>query len=534
MTELENVPTELKLSLQMVDGLSSYEAYDHTVSSIRIKQTHSAWIVLTGKFAYKIKKPVNFGFLNFSTLALRKKFCEKEVLLNQRLASDIYIEVVTINGSHHRPIINGKGKVLDYAVKMRQFSDHCLLSDLADSDRLNERVIEQLVVMISQFHMTSEAATNDSKYGTSQCIFHWMAENYHHIDHELVQASERKKLSKITTWTEKQQRALSEAFQLRKAEHKIRNCHGDLHLANIALVESRVIAFDCIEFNDELRWIDVVSEVAFLVMDLMEKKLEELAFQFLNGYLQITGDYSGLKVFNYYLVYRAIVRAKVAMLRFSQMPESDNYRDLAYQEFRQYLSFCHRYTQQKPCGLFITVGFSGSGKSTLASALSQKLGLIQIRSDVERKRLAGFAADKSSRSALDDGLYTKENNQRTYLVLNRIAAQIIGTGYSVILDATFLTSLQRSQAQKVALAHRVPLTILHVVAATETLRERIILRQRQALDPSEATLAVLEKQLLNYEPLTKTERAQTIVVDADSEVDVQRIAQHKLFGFLQR
>jgi hypothetical protein len=303
---------------RLVEALTRADAYHHPTRAIHVVETHCAWVLLTGEFAYKVKKPVDFGFLNFSTLEKRQFYCAEEVRLNRRFAAAIYLDVVAVTGQRHRPQMAGSGPALEYAVRMRQFADDGLLSQLAERKHLDASHVDQLVDQVADFHQSTQRASPDAPYGEPQRIHHWMSENFRHIRPSLRTPRRIAQLDGIQRGVEDERKNIETLLARRKQDGFIRECHGDLHLGNITLIDGKVTLFDCIEFNPELRWIDVFSDVAFLVMDLDDRHYRNFAFHFLNAYLHRSGDYQGLGVLRYYMVYRALVRAKVAMLRRQQ------------------------------------------------------------------------------------------------------------------------------------------------------------------------------------------------------------------------
>jgi predicted kinase len=292
-----------------------------------------------------------------------------------------------------------------------------------------------------------------------------------------------------------------------------------MHLGNMALIDHEVTIFDGIEFNPALRWIDTMSDVAFFVMDLEDRRRPDLGRRFLNDYLSLSGDYDGLAVLEYYRSYRALVRAKVMRIRIEQTDPSAADRAALEATYRGYIGICERYMRGRQPRLIITHGLSGSGKSTWARALSQLADVIHIRADVERKRLAGLGPDAASGSQVQGGLYTTDMTERTYGRLAALAQQILESGFPVCVDATFLERRQRRRFRELAETLGVAFTILDLAVPQALLRER--LRQRTAArdDPSEATVAVLERQLAMQEPLTPEERALSVGVDAAGAPD---------------
>jgi aminoglycoside phosphotransferase family enzyme/predicted kinase len=500
--------------LKLILGLMSPTAYPHSVAGVRLIETHISWVLLTGEYAYKIKKPVDFGFLNFSTLEQRLHYCHEEVRLNRRLAADWYLEVVPITGSYEQPCIDGNGVAIEYAVKMRQFPTVMTLKDRVKAGNFGPSEIDRISDLLADFHAHVARASDDSPYGDSADIRHWFEENYDHLRPRLQDSDRIVQLQAIEDWGQAEWQSKAALMAQRKRSGFVRECHGDMHLGNMTQVDGEILLFDCIEFNPMLRWIDVISEAAFLIIDLLHFKLDILAFRFLNRYLQHTGDYQGVALLRYYLVYRALVLAKVSLLRAEQQHDSA-LREQNLAEYGVYADLAARFTQTPSPMLLITHGFSGSGKSHYASRLAEQLGAVQIRSDIERKRLHGFDAAQSTGSATNGGIYTQDATQLTYDRLASEAQTVLESGFSVIVDATFLKSAQREQFRQLAARHGVRFRILDFQATDHVLNQRILQRQHQ--DASEATIEVLRRQQQTAEPLSQEERAQAITVDSCSE-----------------
>ncbi|WP_262966402.1 bifunctional aminoglycoside phosphotransferase/ATP-binding protein [Methylobacter psychrophilus] len=510
---MDNNKTQLDSGIALIKALSEASAYQHKVTAFSLVETHISWVLLTGKYAYKIKKPVNFGFLDFSTLEKRRFFCHEEIRLNRRLAPDLYLDVVAITGSPDQPTMEGGGAVIEYAVKMLQFPAGFTLSELAESGQLTVNEIDQITGIVADFHDVIEKADIASPYGQSEGIKHWFNENFDHIRPLLVDEKQKQQLQVIETWGNDEWHDKAELMELRRGQGYIRECHGDLHLSNMTLINGKVTLFDCIEFNPLLRWIDVISELAFLVIDLLHVGYECYAYRLLNHYLQHSGDYQGLALLRYYLVYRALVCAKVSLLRNAQQLNDPvcNQPCLKYLEF---VTLAERFTTVKPVVLIITHGYSGSGKSTYAGQLAEKMGALQIRSDIERKRLFGYQAQSDTGSDLDSGLYTREAGHKTYLHLAGCAKNVIKAGFSAIVDAAFLKADQRDLFKNLAAECGVRFIIVDFKASTEALCRRI--KQRQN-DASEATTDVLLHQLQWAEVLSAEEQINVITVNTESD-----------------
>ena len=475
-------------------------------------ETHISWVLLTGLYAYKIKKPVCLGFVDFASLEKRRFYCEEELRLNRRYAPDLYLAVVPITGSVEHPSLNGTGEPIEYAVKMREFSQCALLSELSARGQLQAHHIDQLVMEITRFHERAARAGASTPYGSPDTVHHWVDQNFAHIRPLLTERTHIEWLEQVRSWSEREWNQRQNEIQARKAGGFVRECHGDMHLGNMALIDACVTIFDCIEFNPDLRWIDVMSEVAFAVMDLCDRGHREFAYRFLNTYLQRTGDYGGISVLRYYLAYRAMVRAKVAVLRLAQGNLTEPEKAEIWQLYGGYLDLAVSYSKHQWCALIITHGLSGSGKSTVAGQLVESLGAIQIGSDVERKRLFGYQAEARTGSALRAGLYTDDVTQLTYDRLAELAKIVIESGYPAIIDATFLKRSQRARFRGQAAQLEVPFVVLDFQAADNLLRHRVAFRGQQQADPSEAGLNVLEAQLRTREPLSAEELAYSLTV----------------------
>ena len=499
--------------LSLIKALSKAEAYQHEVSSISVIETHISWILLTGSYAYKIKKPLNFGFLDFSTLEQRRYFCYEELRLNKRLAADLYVAVVPITGTLNDAKMEGTGEILDYAVKMRQFPAGLTLSELAASKQLSPNEIDQLSEILAKFHQNIAVANLATPYGCSDDINYWFKENFAPINALLSDPKLQQQLQALENWGQQEWQTKADMMTQRKQQGYIRECHGDLHLSNMTLINGKVTLFDSLEFNPLLRWIDVISEVAFVLIDLLYVHEQPLTFRLLNRYLQLTGDYQGVSLLRYYLVYRALISAKVALLRQSQQ-NTDNKPLAPCLKYQDFIGLAERYTQPTPVKLIISHGYSGSGKSTLMAELAASLSAIHLRGDIERKRLHDYLPEQSSSSTLNHGLYTPEASQKTYDYLADCAKDILKAGFSVIVDATFLELKQRQLFKKLAFECNCDFIIIDVQVSYETLCERI--KRRQG-DASEATLEVLDYQQQWAQALTIDELDFVIAVNSQTD-----------------
>lgn len=499
----------------LIDELMDPRAYPHAAEKVERIETHISTVLLAGAYAYKIKKPVNLGFLDFSTLALRRHYCEEELRLNRRLAPDLYLDVVGIRrdgGSPQLCSTDATG-VVEYAVKMKRFEQHALLDRVLATGELTSQQIDALAQAVAAFHSSAPRLIPEHKFGRTATQEALLRQNFEQIRALLTSGTVPHELDDVERWSRAEHAALASAMEKRRSEGYVRECHGDLHLGNIALIDGAIQIFDGIEFNADLRWIDVINEVAFLVMDLNARGRADLGARFLNAYLEITGDYAGIRLLRAYLVYRAMVRAKVACIRLHQVGLGGDARRAAEADFMAYLRLARDFTQQRKPWLLVTHGVSGSGKTTITQALLEAFGTLRVRSDLERKRLHGYAGAAHTGSSLGAGVYGRSATEVTYEELQRLARLILQAGWPVIVDATFLQRNQRDLFRALARDMDVPFLALACYADADELRRRIVQRSAQGTDASEATIAVLEQQLRAREPLTADERGQSIEVD---------------------
>jgi len=508
---------------RLIQALTDVFVYEPPTTEIVVLQTHISWVVLTGPYAYKIKKPVNLGFVDFSTLAKRHFFCQEELRLNRRLAPQLYLEVVALYGTPERPRWRGRGAAMEYAVKMVQFAQETLLSHILDTGQLQGAHIDHLAREVSAFHARIATAHPLSRFGTPEVIYQPVQENFQHLFDAINDPVRQAHARELEAWCQHTFAARRPTFAARKQDGFVRECHGDLHLGNMLLHDDRVVIFDCLEFNEDLRWIDVASDAAFLTMDLEDRGRPDLAHRFLNGYLEATGDYGLLVLLPFYLTYRAIVRAKVAGIRLGQSHLSPEEEQQVREAFGSYVDLAERYTRPSRPRLLITHGLSGSGKTFATQQLVEATGAIRMRSDVERKRLCGLAPLERSTDRSELDLYAPAVTQRTYAHLAQQAARVIAAGFTVVVDATFLQRAQRDAFRHLAAQLNVPCTILACRAPAETLRRRVAQRSAQADDASEADLTVLHGQFAALEPLTDEEQTSALTINTAVPQAPQRL-----------
>jgi len=496
---------------ELIRSLRDPACYDHAVGAVQHVETHISHVLLSGEYAYKIKKPLDLGFLDFSTLDKRRHVCQEEVRLNRRLAPAFYLGVVPITGSSVAPHINGVGEAIEYAVKMRQFPPDATLDRLEAQGRLTASHVEAIATTVARFHLEACArAGAESAWGDPQQVWQPVAQNFLQIAPRLSAPADSRTLGVLQRWSIAEHARLAPLMAARKRDGFIRECHGDLHLGNLAWVDGQLLVFDCLEFNPELRWIDIISEIAFCYMDLMQRGHTDWAWLLLNVWLEKTGDHGGLALLRYYAVYRALVRAKVAVLRAGQTTGAAH--DAAAGDAHAMLELATALTRPLPLRLDITHGLSGSGKTTVTRTLMQTPGAIRLRSDVERKRLAGLDAMAHSGSRVGEQLYAADATRRTYDHLARLAGEVLQAGWPVIVDATFTARWQRDLLREQAQTRGVAFHILDFEVPVARLRERIIQRSRAGGDASEADLDVLQHQIDTAEALAADEKENLVPI----------------------
>lgn len=451
-------------------------------------ETHISWVLLTPALAWKLKKPLRLPFLDYSTIALRRQRCEDEVRLNRRLAASLYLGVSQVTGTPEAPSLDGTGPVLDHAVRMRRFPAGALFSERLQAGTLDAPLVDRFAARLSQFHAqaapVSDPLAADGLLRRAQAALAGAACVLAPADADA-----------LSRWLDAEWDGRRATWLRRQDAGKVRDGHGDLHLANIVALQDEPVAFDCIEFDPALRALDVVDDAAFTLMDFAARGRADLGWRFFDGWLERTGEYEGVALLRFYLVSHALVRAQVEHLRAPRCAAARNYARAAL-----------AWTRPAPARLLITCGLPGSGKTFCSQRLLEGSGAVRVRSDVERKRLFGLPALADSRAHGVD-LYTAEATRRTYARLLELAGIALRAGFPVVLDAAFLRRDERAAARALAASLQVAFGILACDAPEEELRRRL---RARAGDASEADVAVLARLRGGAEPLTAEERAAVV------------------------
>lgn len=470
-------------------------------AAVETIETHISTVLLAGEFAYKLKKPVDLGFLDFTTLPARKRYCEQELRLNRRTAPQLYLDVVAITGTVDEPRLGGAGEPIDWTVRMRRFAAENLLDARARAGLLDAACIDRLAATIAAFHMEAPRVDAASALGSAGTVARWMLDNIDGLREHTGASVDRARIDALADWTRRELERRAALLQARHRDGFVRDCHGDLHLGNIVLVDGEPVPFDCIEFNDELRCIDVVNDIAFTVMDLLERRQGYLAWRLLNAYLEATGDYGGVPLVRVYAVYRALVRAKVALIRAQQPALSPASRLHQHGDFAAHLALAEALARPAPALVVAMHGLSGSGKTFVAQRLLERLGAVRVRSDVERKRMFSLSPTARVDAELRAELYGADATRATYDRLADAARAIVAGGFTAIVDAAFLKRAERDAFAALARGLGARFAVVACEAPVDVLRERVAERAAADRDASDATLEVLDRQLAWLEPV---------------------------------
>ncbi len=503
---------------ELPDALLVAGAWPGADGLVTLLETHISWVFLVGSLAYKVKKPVKLDFLDFSTLALRQHYCEEELRINSRFAPALYLGLSRIVRAPGGLAVDREGETVDWAVRMQRFDRSQELDSLVERDAVSWEALADFGVRLAAQHQTAPVAAAGSRWASPARNLEACRENLGTL-HRLTPVSLGPRIDTFERWTEECYSALEPRFDGRVAAGRFRECHGDLHCANVVRHGDELWAFDALEFDPGLRWIDVANDLAFLYMDLRVRGRDDLASALLDGWLAASGDFDALGVLRFYEAYRAGVRAKVAAIRGAQAGSQE--AEALHRQVGTYLGDAERAMRAPDPMLVVTTGLSGSGKSWLASRLLAPLGAVRLRSDVERKRLAGLAADASSGGII----YSPDMTRRTYDRLGKLTRAALRDRFSVIVDAACLLASERQAFRALARELGVRHRLLWVGAGQATLQSRLAARARSAKDPSEADAKVLAIQQGVAEPPRGSELDDTVRVDSDRPVDIEALAQ---------
>ncbi|MHB1871766.1 MAG: bifunctional aminoglycoside phosphotransferase/ATP-binding protein [Steroidobacteraceae bacterium] len=511
---------------QELAGLLAAAAYPHPADPISLVETPISWVLLAGDFAYKIKRPVRYPFVDQRDAVRRQRLCEDELRLNQRFAPQLYLEVCPIVADHGRVSVRlgsrGKAKVVEYAVRMRRFDSNDELDRQLSLGRIGVEALDAFGRALADMHATLPTVSADSSYGQPESVRELLVANLAECAAAAQLFNSRSAVEALRAPLEQHLDRAGPWMASRRASGCVRECHGDLHSRNIVVQAGRLVPFDCLEYEPAFRWIDVADEIAFLSSDLAAQGYPAHAHAFLAGYLERSGDYHACRLIRLYEAHRALVRAKVAALSAAQH-SSDVERAALRAEHERLVAHAAAALGEHQPRLVVMNGLSGAGKTWLARQLARALGAVHLRSDIERKRRAGLTDFEHSGSGLAAGLYAAEISERVYDDLAREGYDALLGGYTVIVDATLLRREDRRGFAELGARVKAPAYLVTCVAPVPVLRERLRARAAAAQDPSEADESVLDWQRQRLEPVAADEPFTSLTVESSDPQALQTV-----------
>ena len=501
----------------LIAAMSRPDFYAHRPTTVTLVQTHISYVLLAGERVYKIKKPVRFTFLDFSTLERRRHFSHEEVRLNRRLAPDVYLGVLAVSEEQGAYRLTGEDdpSAVEYVIEMRRLPADRMLDQLLDRNTVTAAMVDAIADRLAEFHRRADAGPAVTANGDPANVLAVLEDNYTNARQFRDVTIAARDDDAIQQFARDFLRTHDALFRRRQAEQRIRDCHGDLHSEHICCTDPLVI-FDCIEFNSQFRYCDVASEMAFLAMDLDYHDHPELAAQLIDRYTAGAADPDLRRLLPFYQCYRAYVRGKVDSLKSIEEEVAPAERVAARDSARRHFALAYRYTWAYRPALVVIAGLSGTGKSSVAAALHSRTGFAHVNSDVVRKRLAGVPIDAPAKpTAYDAGIYTPELSAQTYQTMLDEAASHLGAGRGAILDATFQLRVGRDAARAVARQHGVPFLLVECRCDEAEVRRRLQRRVEHGGGPSDADWNVYLEQRRRFEPIGSDEESDHLIVDDD-------------------
>ncbi len=495
------------------------EFYPHRPTHVALVQTHISYVFLAGDEVYKVKKPISFSFLDFSTLSLRRHFCHEEVRLNRRLAPDLYRGVVAVcrTAKGYRLGREEDSSAVEYAVNMRRLPADRMLTELLDRNEVRRELMATIAARLAEFHRGADAGPEVRAAGDPAVIARLMKEDFAEMEAFRGRTISAGHDDAIQQFCHDFVRWFGPRMRERQSEGRIRDCHGDLRAEHICVTNGLVI-FDCIEFNPQFRFRDIASEIAFLAMDLDYRGHPELADHLIARYASAANDSDLPRLVPFYQCHRAYIRGKAESLKSAAREVRASEREQAHHNAVRHFALAYRYTWSYTACLVAVVGLSGTGKSTLAAALRERTGFTHINSDVVRKQLAGVPVDRHSPAPRGSALYSPVHSARTYAAMFSRAADALAAWHGAIVDATFQRRVDRDAARALAREYRVPLLIVECRCDEQEVHRRLIDRTRRGEGPSDADWQIYCQQRRQYEPFAPDEPPDRLVVDTGDPI----------------
>jgi len=501
---------------ELVQALLSPKAYPEASKQIELVQTQMSFIFLTDEYVYKVKKPVNLGYLDYTTLEKRRFYCQREVELNRRLCPEVYLGVVAITRGKGGILMGGQGEAIEYAVKMRRLPQEAMMDVLLTKNKLSPEMVARVAKRLVEFHQEAETNVTISAFGDLDAITKNTEENFTQTEKYIGKTISRENYQHIKDYTDSFIEKNASLFRKRMAEGRIRDCHGDLHVAHICFTDG-ISIYDCIEFNDRFRYCDIASEVAFLAMDLDHFGRADLSHSFVSAYVDMSRDKELSELLNFYKCYRAYVRGKVESFKLDDpyitKTEKRQILDIA----SSYFDLADSYTRSKPV-LFITAGLVGTGKTSLAQALAKRQGLVVISSDVTRKQLASIPVTEHRFEEFDTGIYSPDFSRLTYDKMFSQAKYILSEGRSVIIDASFVKAEERLRARKLAEEVGADFFIVECILGEENIKQRLAQRLKEG-STSDGRWEIYELQKSQFEPVVEMPPTNHVIIDTSQPVE---------------
>jgi uncharacterized protein len=504
----------------VIDAFRDPGFYAHPVDSVEVRQTHISWVVLAGDRVYKIKKPVDFGFLDFSSLKKRRHYCHQEVKLNSRLCPDLYLGVTAVREDHGRLYLDGRrGRIVEYAVEMRRLPEHLMLDHMLASNTVAPEDVDRIAEILADFHARSATGPDINRFGSRRVVRANWDENFEQTEAFIGKTLSSMQHGFLGAWVDAYLQRHRSLFERRITDGRIRDGHGDLRASAVCLTDD-ICIFDCIEFNKRFRYGDVAADVAFMAMDLTAKGHPELSERFLQTYVDRSDDHKLLGLIDFYVCYRAFVRGKVESFRSgdASVPEGERQEaaEIAIARFRQSVEAAARV---RPPVVLTTCGLSGTGKSALSGVIAGSMNMQVVASDVVRKELAGRAPGHRQPVEFGSGIYTGDFTRKTYTEMLKRARELLADGKPVVLDGTFSTRATRQAAIEMAREAGAMFVCLECRARDQVVRERMRKREQGADTASDADWNVYLAQKERFEPVTELTTWQHIVLDSSEDLD---------------
>ena len=509
-------------SVKLFESMKNPSFFGSDVTSVTILQTHISFVALTGKYAYKVKKPVNFGFLDFSTLEKRKYFCDEELRLNRRLCPDIYLDVLPITQENNKISLNGKGTIVEYVLKMKQFPQENILTNLLKQNKINESVIEQICSILVDFYNSEPTSKDVDSYGKIKSVKQNIDENFEQTKPMVDVTIAKETFERIKNMSSLFFIKKKKIFDMRIKDGCIHDCHGDLHSGNI-VVSDKIYIFDCIEFNKRFRFCDSASDIAFFAMDLDYLNHPYLSSFLIKTYVEKSKDAGIYDVLNFYKSYRAYVRGKVNGFMLNDPHIDQKNRNKIIETSKKYFDLSEYYAslfsldlndKQSPV-LFLVAGLTGTGISTFAQKLAVDYHASVINTDVVRKELLGVDTFEHHYDPMNKGMYAPEKSDRTYEKVMERAGVLLQQKKNVVLDATFGSKKYRNMARDIAQKHDARIIFIVCVCADDLVKKRLDERLKKK-SVSDGRWEIYLNQKKTFEPFTAEEHAVMVDMGQDS------------------